>query len=148
MDIICIEKETDFGGNLHKIDFVDFLYEHLEQYGDPKCDIEKAIDYALSDVEGKGGFLLAGYYSNEFAGALIMNKTGMSGYIPENIIVYVAAHKNWRAMGIGFYLIQKAIEMAEGEIALHVEQDNPARKFYEKMEFKSKYVEMRLKTKD
>jgi ribosomal protein S18 acetylase RimI-like enzyme len=38
-----------------------------------------------------------------------------------------------------------AIGMAEGDIALHVEPDNPAKILYEKLGFTSKYLEMRLK---
>ena len=37
----------------------------------------------------------------------------------------------------------QAIEMAEGNIALHVEPDNPAKFLYEKIGFVNKYLEMR-----
>ncbi len=37
----------------------------------------------------------------------------------------------------------KAIEIADGNIALHVEPNNPARFLYEKIGFTSKYLEMR-----
>ncbi|MDN3709622.1 hypothetical protein QW060_21910 [Myroides ceti] len=40
-------------------------------------------------------------------------------------------------------LMQNAIESSEGNIALHVEPDNPARKLYEKLGFTNKYLEMR-----
>ena len=43
-----------------------------------------------------------------------------------------------------YKLYQKTIELAEGNIALHVEPDNPARYLYEKVGFISKYLEMRL----
>jgi ribosomal protein S18 acetylase RimI-like enzyme len=38
----------------------------------------------------------------------------------------------------------KAISIAEGNIALHVEPDNPAKGLYEKLGFTNKYLEMRL----
>jgi len=66
-------------------------------------------------------------------------------YIPENILVYIATHKNNRGIGIGKKMMHDAIEQTQGDIALHVEPDNPARKLYEKFGFSSKYIEMRYK---
>jgi ribosomal protein S18 acetylase RimI-like enzyme len=69
----------------------------------------------------------------------------MEGYIPENILVYIAVDGSQRGKGIGKTLMQKAISLAQGDIALHVEPDNPARHLYEKLGFTNKYLEMRLK---
>jgi ribosomal protein S18 acetylase RimI-like enzyme len=49
-----------------------------------------------------------------------------------------------RGKGFGKQLMQKAISIAEGNIALHVEPDNPAKKLYESLGFTNKYLEMRL----
>ncbi|MGN6476242.1 MAG: hypothetical protein ACTHKV_03375 [Flavipsychrobacter sp.] len=38
-----------------------------------------------------------------------------------------------------------AITQTDGDIALHVEPDNPARQLYEQLGFTNKYLEMRLK---
>jgi len=103
------------------------------------------MDYAFSDAEGKGGFILAGYWENKLVGALIMNKTGMSGYVPENILVYVAVDAKMRGKGIGAQIIKKSFELAEGDVKLHVEYDNPAKRLYERLGMKNKYAEMRLK---
>lgn len=122
-----------------------FLYDELEQYGDPIPDIEKAIDYSLSHDNKPGGFTLIGKLEGRIIGAVVVNKTGMDGYIPENILVYIAIHREHRGKGIGKGLMQKAIEEAQGDIALHVEPDNPAKKLYERLGFTNKYLEMRLK---
>ena len=37
---------------------IDFLYEHLERFGDKRDDIEKAIDYAVKNSNSFGGYLL------------------------------------------------------------------------------------------
>lgn len=129
---------------LQKDHIVDFLYEHLDQFGDPREYIERAVDYSLSDHPGEGGFLLVEYDENDkVLGTVVINKTGMSGYIPENLLVYIAVHQDARGTGLGKKLIGKAQEMARGAIALHVEPDNPAYYLYEKTGFVNKYLEMR-----
>jgi len=124
---------------------IDFLFDNLQEYGDPKSDIEKCIGYALKETTSFGGFILVSYLENEISGVVVVNQTGMKDYIPENILVYIATHKNHRGKGIGKVLMQKTIDLAEGSIALHVEPENPARYLYEKFGFSSKYIEMRLK---
>lgn len=132
-------------GMIEKQNMIDFLHTHLEQYGDSKEDIRRAIDYGLSENSLQGGFILRGYENDELAGIVVMNKTGMKGYIPENILVYIAVNKNMRGKGIGKQLMKKIIEITEGDIKLHVEPDNPARFLYEKVGFENKYLEYRFK---
>ena len=132
-----------------KEETISFLFDHLEQYGDKKEDITKAINFSLKENDADprliplGGFVLNGYMDNEIVGTVVVNKTGMSGYIPENILVYIATHRDYRGKGIGRQLMEKAFETADGNVALHVEPDNPARFLYEKVGMTSKYLEMR-----
>lgn len=123
---------------------LNFLFEHLDQYGDTKQDIQKAIDYALKRNDKQGGILHIAMDNQNIIGAVVINKTGMEGYIPENILVYIATHNQYRGKGVGKKMMQMAIEQTEGNIALHVEPDNPAKKLYEKLGFTNKYLEMRL----
>lgn len=124
---------------------VDFLHIHLDQFGDPREDICKAVNYALKKTNSFGGYVLRLSDDKQIIGAVVVNRTGMDGYIPENILVYIAIDKNYRGQGLGKKLMQKAIETADGDVALHVEPDNPARKLYEKLGFTNKYIEMRYK---
>lgn len=129
-----------------KQELVEFLFNHLDQYGDPKEHILSCLEYAIMESPvAFGGFALVIKEKEEILGVTIINKTGMSGYIPENILVYIAVHEKTRGKGIGKALMEKAIDLAEGDIALHVEPDNPARKLYEKLGFTNKYLEMRLR---
>ena len=130
-----------------KNDIINFLFESLEQYGDPKSDIQKCMDYAFGLQNKPGGTVHAAIDSEteKMVGAVIVNKTGMAGFIPENILVYIATDKNMRGKGVGKMLMQAAIESSEGDMALHCEPENPARFLYEKLGFTSKYLEMRLK---
>lgn len=129
---LIIEKEV-----------VDFLHQHLEQYGDPPHHIAKAIEYASSSHAGKGGYVITARKNNQILGAVVINKTGMSGYIPENILVYIAVDKSARGMGLGKRLMETAFANVSGDIALHVEPENPARRLYERLGFTNKYLEMR-----
>ena len=125
----------------HQI-IAEFLYTHLEQYGDKIEDILKCIDYAMNPA--KGGSIIVGLEDDKIVGVVILNNTGMKDFIPENILVYIAVDNSQRGKGFGKKLMQKAIDTAEGNIALHVEPDNPAKGLYEKLGFTNKYLEMRL----
>ncbi len=129
---------------LHSDDkIVDFLHEHLEEYGDPKADIQRCLDYVFD----RGGFILLGLEDKEIKGAVIINETGMGGYIPENILVYIAVHHDQRGKGVGKELMKNALKLCKGDVALHVEADNPAKFLYEKVGFTNPYLEMRYKRK-
>lgn len=137
-------SSIDILTTLEKKRIVDFLHEHLEEYGDNKPDILNAIEYAMSSYPLAGGFILTAEDNNNIFGAVVMNKTGMKGYIPENILVYIATHKERRGEGLGKQLMKKSLKYAKGDIALHVEEDNPARFLYQKFNFSKDYLEMRL----
>lgn len=141
---IKLLRPSDTVGLVEMEQVRDFLFNHLDEYGDEKADIMKAINYALNKGITPGGFVVVGRDDGEIVGAVVVNKTGMDGYIPENILVYIAAHREKRGKGYGKAMMQKAIETAEGNIALHVEPDNPAKHLYEKLGFTNKYLEMRL----
>ncbi len=141
---ITILSPADTVGLIHREEVANFLFEHLDQYGDKKADILKAIDYSLDRGVRPGGYVVVARDEGKIVGAVVVNKTGMEGYIPENILVYIAAHADYRGQGLGKKLMKAAIERAEGSIALHVEPDNPARHLYEKLGFTNKYLEMRL----
>ncbi|MBP8130922.1 MAG: MarR family transcriptional regulator [Candidatus Hydrogenedentes bacterium] len=122
---------------------VAFLHEHLKPYEDTEEAIRDGIAYALSDEPGKGGFVLLAERRRALVGALVMLRTGMHGYVPPNLLLFVAAHAACRSQGIGGWLVRKAQSLAGGDVKLHVEYQNPARHLYERLGFASKYAEMR-----
>lgn len=147
--MITLQKYSDkIRTNVNqKHEIIQFLCEHLEQYGDPEADISDAVNYALGMENKPGGIIITARDENtdHLVGAVVVNKTGMGGYIPENILVYIATDKNVRGKGIGKNLMQHAIESSQGDIALHCEPENPAIHLYRKLGFSRKYLEMRLK---
>jgi len=134
-------------GTNEKKELVDFLYLHLDEYGDKWDDMESAVNYALDPNPAFGGFILTIEEQGEKKGVVVMNKTRMKGYIPENILVYIVVHKEARGQGIGKKLMQEAIQNTKGDIALHVEPNNPARHLYESVGFTNPYLEMRYNRK-
>lgn len=120
-----------------------FLHVHLEQYGDSQVDIQKAVNYVFE----KGGHITVQYYEDKPSGAVVVNQTGMGGYIPENILVYIAVRDDLRGKGLGKKLMNEVLGCIDGDVALHVEKDNPAKFLYESLGFTNPYLEMRLKRK-
>lgn len=137
-------KDNDSLDQDLELRIVEFLFQHLDQFGDAKPDIQKALDYARARNQKPGGLIITAEDKGQVVGAVIINKTGMQGYIPENILVYIAVHSNYRGKGLGKELMNIAINNTMGSIALHVEPDNPAKYLYEKLGFTNKYLEMRL----
>lgn len=125
-----------------RVAVASFLFQHLGRYGDPKPHIHAAMEYALDPA--RGGLVLVAHEGEKIVGAVVLNHTRMAGYIPSNILVYIAVDAEQRGKGIGRKLMQQAIENTNGGIALHVEPDNPAKRLYESLGFTNKYLEMRL----
>jgi [ribosomal protein S18]-alanine N-acetyltransferase len=123
--------------------FVAKLHEMLKPFEDTRQDIRSGVCRALEQSGSRGGFVLVAAENGDIAGSLVMLDTGMSGYVPENLLLYVAVDEKQRGRGIGTMLINKAIEYCHGDIKLHVEYDNPAGRLYEKLGFVSKYADMR-----
>ncbi|WP_338731797.1 GNAT family N-acetyltransferase [Mangrovimonas cancribranchiae] len=146
MNVFKIYNSNTKPSQEEKDTIINFLHTHLQEFGDDKKDIAKCLDYAVKDnISAQGGFVLVIKDKEGIQGITIINETGMDGYIPENILVYIAVHENARGKGIGKQLMQKAIDLTNGDIALHVEPNNPAIHLYEKLGFENKYLEMRLK---
>ena len=122
---------------------VGFLHESLKPYEDTPEDIEQGIRDAFTGKGREGGFVLVAEFEGRISGALVMQKTGMKGYVPENILLFVAVSPEERGKGMGRRIVEYALGKVEGGVKLHVEYDNPARRLYERIGFTSKYAEMR-----
>ncbi|MBD3168017.1 MAG: GNAT family N-acetyltransferase [candidate division Zixibacteria bacterium] len=137
-------KIEDFPAWLTVDSLAEFVYENIKPYEDSLEDTRRAVEIAIDPDRPKGGFLLVAEENGKPVGALIMHRTGMKGYIPENILLMVCVHPSTRGKGVGGRIIRKGIEVADGDVKLHVEYDNPAKQVYEKIGFTTKYAEMRF----
>ncbi len=126
----------------------EFFHETMRPYHDTLDDVQSALDYGLVPGKGSGGFLMLAHEREQLLGALLMLDTGMSGYVPENILLFVAVDPVTRGRGVGSRLIMRSIEECDGDVKLHVEYDNPAKRLYERLGFTTKYAEMRYTRDD
>ncbi len=143
IDYLYVDKLEDLQEYTSISELCGFLHSSLIPYEDPVHEIREGLEYAFSEAEGKGGFVILARDDGDTVGALVMLRTGMSGYVPPNILLYIAVKADCRGQGIGGSLIRKAFDKAVGDIKLHVEYDNPAKRLYERIGFQSKYAEMR-----
>jgi len=151
-------QTTSSGVRLHELrtfdDFPDwitpdelasFLYESLKPYEDPLPQVRQGITDALEPEHLEPGFILIAEQDRKPVGALLMLRTGMKGYIPENLLLMVAVDPSMRGRGVGADIINRSFEVADGDVKLHVEYDNPAKRLYERLGMVTKYAEMRYR---
>ncbi|MCK5861385.1 MAG: GNAT family N-acetyltransferase [Candidatus Hydrogenedentes bacterium] len=144
-EILVVRSDTDFPETGDRMFLANFLHEHLKPYEDNVEEILQGLEYALSGEQHKGGFILLARIEGRLTGALVILNTGMTGYVPEHLLLFIAVNATMRGCGIGSHLIRRAQELCTGDMKLHVEYDNPARRLYEQMNFTSKYADMRWK---
>lgn len=143
MELTLVRTVEDFPGWLDVERLTAFLYEHLKPYEDTPADIRRGIEYALDEAPGRGGFVVLAHEEDAPLGAVVMLETGMGGYVPGTLLLFVAVRRDARGRGIGERIIREAIGHADGDVKLHVEYDNPAKRLYERIGFSNKYAEMR-----
>ena len=129
---------------MDKIAIIQFLYEALDGLEPVKENIRKAMDYSTKEFLSFGGFTIVNKVEDKIVGVAILNHTGMQGYIAENILVYLAVHKDFRGNGIATQMINQVKRHAKGDITLHLKQNASLNKMYEKFGFSNSIVEMRL----
>ena len=82
--------------------------------------IQKAVEYAVKETPSFGGFIVTVEKDHQILAALIVNKTGMQGYLAEHIIVMNAIMPEYMDSSIMHELLRKAYGVAKGDIAMIV----------------------------
>ena len=138
-----IASLADFPSWASRDQVARFFHDTMKPFHDSLEDVQSAIDYAFVAGKGQGGFLMLAHEGEHVLGALLMLETGMGGYVPPHILLFVAVLPETRGRGIGGRLIRASIAECTGDVKLHVEYDNPAKRLYERLGFTTKYAEMR-----
>ncbi|TFH06452.1 MAG: N-acetyltransferase [Candidatus Atribacteria bacterium] len=141
--MIVIRSNAELPDATTKESLTRFLHESLKPYEDDPEDIHRAMTLVLDSPPDQGGFVVLARDGSTSLGAAVVHYTPWSGYVPANLLLFVAVAPNHRRRGLGRALIERAIEECEGDMKLHVEHDNPAKRLYERLGFTSKYAEMR-----
>ena len=128
--------------NINKIS--NFLHEHLEGCKEDKSAIRKSLLYAAKETSNLGGYTFLLEEKENIIGAIVINKTGMSEYQSENLITYLAVHKDFREQKIATKLIKEAANYCNGNLSLNINKDNDAIELFKKNGFVSKKIQMTL----
>jgi GNAT superfamily N-acetyltransferase len=144
LQIQLASSESELPTWAERATLVEFFHETMKPYEDTPEDVARALDYAFT---GPGGFLTLAQIEGKLVGAVLILRTGMGGYIPKNLLLFISVDPGYRGHGIGGRLLDRVIDECNGDIKLHVEYDNPAKRLYERTGFTTKYAEMRYPPK-
>jgi threonine synthase len=134
---IDVKRIYDFNEET-KEELIQMAISWLVEYQDSILETKDAIESAL-----KNGYILTAQYQQKIEGICVIVNTGFEAFIPSFHLAYIATDPLSKGRGVGTELIQRAIDLTDGSLSLHVDLNNKsARRLYEKMGFKLKYYRM------
>jgi len=135
--IINIQNLNDYD-DISKDKLVKLTRDLLVQYSDSVAETEDAIINAIDK-----GFILLASRNGVYEGVCIIANLGFEEFIPKYHLAYVGTNKSSKGRGVGTKLIQRAIDLTDGNLSLHVDLDNKgAKKLYKRLGFKHIYNRM------
>ena len=145
--------------NIQAITFLDnpsfILKERITRFiMDNTCEqdlqyenVFRSVEYALSLSKNQGGFILLAREDGDITGVLVINRTSMEDYIPENILIHLVIGPHINRNITGTKLLGMGIEITKGKIAVRLNKDHPDLSLYEIMGFRERYIEYQLQNK-
>lgn len=121
---------------LDKHGIIKFVSSQFSSNTNSKENIRKALDYATKERMSFGGFVIVQKWFGEIIGVSIVNHTGMEGYMPENILVYIAVAEQHQNKGLAKEMIQQVLNYAKGEVAVYLRDRNDLIPAFEHLGFK------------
>ncbi len=107
-----------------KATLINFICNYQEDTSLDKSTITHLVDSALKEVSSFGGFVVTEEEKEEILGVMIVNNTGMEGYMPNNLIVLGAFLPSSGKEGSKKRILQKIMHLTRGEAALLVNASN------------------------
>ncbi len=121
-----------------KEDLIKITRTWLAPYNDSVEETVDAIEKAI-----KEGFLLIAKRNGEEQGVCVIVHMGFKQFIPTYHIGYIGVKPGNKGRGVASELLQRAIELTDGNLSLHVDLDNKrAKNLYRKMGFDHAYDRM------
>jgi len=130
--------------DLSKEKLLSYVDHYLDVYSDPLEDAKDALENAMEK-----GFILVASRDDQIDGVCVLVHMGFDKFIPTYHLAYIGTNPKSKGRGLGTKLIEYAIDLADGNVSLHVDLDNyRAKKLYEKMGFKHVYNRMIFKNEE
>lgn len=130
------QYEASMGIGVEKL--INMTTNWLAEYRDSTLETKEAVENALDK-----GFILLASRDGEYEGICVIVNTGFDAFLPKYHLTYIGTSDKIKGRGIGSELIQRAIDLTEGNLSLHVDLDNKgAKKVYEKYGFEHVYNRM------
>ena len=105
-----------------KTALINFICNYQEDTNLTKSLITHLVDYALKEISSFGGFVVTEEAGNEILGAMVVNNTGMEGYMPNNLIVASAFLPSRGKQGSKKRILQKIMHVTRGDTTLLVKK--------------------------
>jgi len=122
-------------------EFLNKLDDWLVEFSDPRDEMKEAVENAFQH-----GYVICAFERETLVGIVILSRTRFETFFPKYHLSYIATKKDVKGKGTATQLLQKAIEITQGDLSLHVETTNPrAIRLYEKMGFRKEYFRMLYK---
>lgn len=122
----------------NKHELLNMTRTWLAAYNDSVGETVDAIEKAM-----KEGFLLIAKRNGEEQGICIVVNMGFETFISTYHLAYIGVKPGNKGRGVASELIQRAIELTDGNLSLHVDLDNKrAKNLYRKMGFDHVYDRM------
>lgn len=123
---------------------VSFLSQYSETVWMEETAIYQAVDYAIKETPSFGGFIVTAEQDHQIIAALVINKTGMHGYMPQNIAVLNAVLPEYKNTNLIKELKAKAMMLTKGNIAIVVNNHGIKDMELQNMALEAKYMQMPL----
>ena len=138
----CYDAFSGLGPG-ERIALVNFIHRSSEE--EDRGVIREAIDYALKNKPSFGGFIFVCWQERRPIACVLVNKTGMSGFLPSHLLVYASLDKEFHGQPeILDDLVRKTTRRCKGEVALHLKPDSPSLPLFQALGFQEHYVELRF----
>ena len=112
-----------------KAALINFICDYQEDTSLEKSIITHLVDYALKEISSFGGFVVTEEKQEEILGIMVVNNTGIEGYMPNNLIVLGTFLPNIGKEGSKKRILQKNMHITRGEAALLIKKSYQPKNF-------------------
>ncbi len=103
-----------------KSEIIQFLDNYADNLELTRSTITHLVDYALKEISSFGGFVITEEEDRKIVGAMVVNNTGMEGYMPNNLIVASGFLPGSQKAGSKKRILQRILYLTKGDTALLV----------------------------